>query len=145
MIKPDIKFDFDDLLIVPKDQSTIDSRSDINVYDENEMLPLFTAPMDTVVGNKNMEIFKQNKIYPIIPRTSNFIDYTIGWGALGLNEFEKIINSEFENDTIYVLVDIANGNMKKMHDLIAKGKSKYGNRLQLMVGNVANPETYRIV
>lgn len=145
MIKPDIKFDFDDLLIVPKDQSTIDSRSDINVYDENEMLPLFTAPMDTVVGNKNMEIFKQNKIYPIIPRTSNFIDYTIGWGALGLNEFEKIINSEFENDTIYVLVDIANGNMKKMHDLIAKRKSKYGNRLQLMVGNVANPETYRIV
>jgi hypothetical protein len=158
MIRQDIKFDFDDILIVPKNQSSIDTRSIINVYDENEMLPLFTAPMDTVVGNKNMEIFKQNKIYPIIPRTyklsfgpgtnDSWIDE---WVALGLNDFEKLLNItnpyfDLDHvDTKYILIDIANGNMKKMHDLIVKSKNIYGDKLQLMVGNVANPETYKIV
>lgn len=149
MIRQDIKFDFDDILIVPKDQSSIDTRSIINVYDENEMLPLFTAPMDTVVGNENMEIFKQNKIYPIIPRTSKFLDFTKSWVALGLNDFEKLIKEkylyDFETYTYYILIDIANGNMKKMHDLIVKSKNIYGDKLQLMVGNISNPETYKII
>ena len=40
MIKQEIKFDFDDLLIVPAASSYVTSRKDVSVYDENDMLPL---------------------------------------------------------------------------------------------------------
>jgi len=155
MIIKDVKFDFDDLLIVPKSSSDISSRKEVNVYDENGMLPLFTAPMDTVVDMGNLDIFKENKITPILPRTVKDIDNIIlktNWISVGLNKFEKIVQ-DFTNpyidasllDTKYILVDIANGNMEKLVELVIKGKEKYGNKLQLMVGNIANPETYEIL
>lgn len=149
MIKEDIKFDFDDLLIVPKGQSDIISRSEVNIYNDN-MLPLFTAPMDTVVGVENAHIFLENKIIPIIPRG---IDLSWGgydsnsWVAYGLVDYVNFINNPNldKNKTYRILIDIANGNMKSMHDLIVKGKSILGDNLILMVGNIANPETYRVV
>jgi len=151
MIKQDVKFDFDDLLIVPSASSSVSSRKDVNVYDENGMLPLFTAPMDTVVGLDNLDIFKNNKIYPIIPRT---IKPTFGynefhkkfkdnWTSIGLSEFEYL--SMPIGDEKCLLVDIANGHMRKLTELVKKAKSSYGDKLQLMVGNVANPETYKLL
>jgi hypothetical protein len=150
MILKDTKFDFDDLLIVPKSSSSISSRKEVNVFDENGMLPLFTAPMDTVVGFSNLEIFKNNKIYPIIPRTATGGEWIAPnqnfWSAIGLKEFENFINSNKEiKEPIYILTDIANGHMKKLVNLVERSKSIYGNRLHLMVGNIANPETYKLL
>lgn len=150
MIKNDIKFDFDDLLIIPKDSSDITSRQNISIFDENYMLPLFTAPMDTVVGIENVELFIENKIVPIIPRgvDLSYCEYDPDtWIAYGLKDYIEFINNPNldKNKTYKILIDIANGNMKSMHDLITNGKSILGDKLILMVGNVANPETYRIV
>lgn len=170
MIIKDIKIDFDDLLIVPRSASSISSRKNVNIYDKNDMLPLFTAPMDTVVNIDNLNVFKENKIRPIIPRTYTPSFYSGGgiyiydnvlnkdikiddnWYAIGLTDFEKLIepsNNPYFNpnsvDTLHILVDIANGNMEKLYNLVKKGKTKYGNKLQLMVGNVANPQTYEIL
>lgn len=149
MIKEDIKFDFDDLLIVPKEQSDIKSRQNVNIYN-NGMLPLFTAPMDTVISVENVDIFVENKIIPIIPRSrylslDNF--KSDRWVACGLNDYVEFINNPNldKTKTYRILIDIANGNMKSMHDLITKGKYILGDNLILMVGNIANPETYRIV
>ena len=160
MIKQDIKFDFDDLLIVPSDSSDIISRKEVNVYNEQNMLPLFTAPMDTVVGLDNIHIFSKNKIYSILPRTIR-PTFTIDnvWVSIALNDFENIIalkeyensskqySSDLEGET-YFLVDIANGHMKKLHDLVERSRKCYdnsNNKLHLMVGNVANPETYKLL
>ena len=165
MIKQDIKFDFDDLLIVPSKSSDIVSRKEVNVYDENGMLPLFTAPMDTVIGMKNLDIFKDNKIYPILPRTVEragnwsfykhaeknwFSDGLIGFGELlELPEFtKKHLADKYDtemNRERFILVDIANGHMKKLLDLVKKSKDMFGDKLHLMVGNVANPETYELL
>ena len=161
MIKDDIKFDFDDLLIVPSASSEIVSRKEVSVYDNNGMLPLFTAPMDTVIGLDNIKIFEDNKIIPILPRT---ITPTFGdekqWKSGGLKELEELsnlkeymikmqfseIDTDFElNRERFFLCDIANGHMRKMLDLTKKVKSIYGDKLHLMVGNVANPETYRLL
>lgn len=147
MIIDDTKLDFNDLLMLHSVQSTIDSRKDINIYYDNGMLPLFTAPMDTVVDHCNYEVFLDNKIQPILPRTvdlKSFNPLPDTWYAVGLIEFEKIINAGF-NDKTYILIDIANGCMKKMHDLVEKGKSLYGDNLILMVGNIANPKTYELL
>ena len=166
-IKKDIKFDFDDLLIVPSESSDIISRKEVNVYDENGMLPLFTAPMDTVIGLENIKIFESNKIYPIIPRTvkntsDNFFGMKISeniWCSGGLKELEDLtllpetidkfsenINFRQElNRERFFLCDIANGHMSILLDLVKKSKDIFGDKLHLMVGNVANPETYRLL
>lgn len=110
-------------------------------------LPLFTAPMACVVNDKNYLTFDQNNVIPIIPRTVPFetrmeLAKQSVWIAVGLDEFEKIINTEvsFATDT-YICVDIANGHMKKLLGLCKEAKLKFDN-LTLMAGNIANPSTY---
>jgi len=53
MRKSGVKFDFDDLLLIPKTHTNIVSRySDINPYYKvgvNSYLPIITAPMDNTV------------------------------------------------------------------------------------------------
>lgn len=148
MIKNEIKFDFDDLLIVPTASSDVKSRRDTHLFDNNGMLPLFTAPMDTVISMENLEIFKKNKIYPIIPRTIKSFGYQFQydsneWIALGLKELFLVQDNTFEKK--FILIDIANGNMKLLSDYIRISKEKYNDKLVIMAGNVANPETYRIL
>ena len=157
MVNEKIKFDFDDLLIQPCAQSKINSRKEVNVFDHNEMLPLFTAPMDTVVDTNNFKIYHNNKIYPIIPRTTSSISMDDAWKAIGLKEFEEnfiqedyyekyYMNPEHARDTIekFILIDIANAHMEKLVPLIEQAKEKY-KLLTIMVGNVANPKTYEIL
>ena len=145
------KFDFDDILIQPAIVSSISSRSEITVTYEDGHLPLFTAPMDTVVSSSNVEIFQKHGIRVVKPRTmnkkydysgSNFNEFL----SLGLDDFNTIFLNkdrfEFE-DKLYVLIDIANGHMSKLIESVKKSKEIYGDRLVLMVGNVANPKTFK--
>ena len=64
-----MKFDFDDFLIVPKEVTTIDSRKQVDPFTNDGYLPIFTAPMDTVVNETNMSFFHNNKINVVLPRT----------------------------------------------------------------------------
>jgi len=144
------KFDFDDILIQPAIVSSISSRSEITVTYEDGHLPLFTAPMDTVVSSSNVEIFQKHGIRVVKPRTmNNQYDYSGSnfneFLSLGLDDFNTIFLNkdrfEFE-DKLYVLIDIANGHMSKLIESVKKSKETNGDRLVLMVGNVANPKTY---
>ncbi len=145
-----VKFDFDDILIQPAIVSDISSRSEISVTYDDGYLPLFTAPMDTVVSDSNIEIFQNKGIRVVKPRTLN-TPYS-GYGSdfnefvsLGLDDFIKIYLGEEINrydDQMFILIDIANGHMKKLIDSVKKAKEVYGDSLILMVGNVANPKTY---
>ena len=92
----EMKFDFDDILIEPAPVTSITSRSQINIFDENDMLPLFAAPMDTVVSSKNSQLFSENKIYAIQPRIADAPDnyYSTNpfcWYSYGLKDFYKIL------------------------------------------------------
>ena len=151
MTKSDTKFDFDDILIQPAIISNISSRSEISVIYEDGYLPLFTAPMDTVVSEANVGIFQDQGIRVVKPRTmNNGYDYSLGhfneFISFGLDSFNQIFLNEkgkFEYDNeIYVLIDIANGHMSKLIDSVKKAKEIYGNQMILMTGNVANPKTY---
>ncbi len=146
-----IKFDFDDILITPAIKSNIKSRKSVSVVDENGMLPLFTAPMDTVTDVEHRDIFSSKGIYPIIPRTRTK-DFTSadcakagGWVALSLDQFEKLFtqgNHKPGPKQLNICIDIANGHMKRLADVTSKTKKVYKDKLILMVGNVANPDTY---
>jgi hypothetical protein len=131
------KFDFNDILIVPATVSSISSRKNINPY-YNGFLPLITAPMDTVIGPTNEQLFYNNKINTCLPRGEKS---SLGFTSYSLNEmFSKYLSNEL-NDDGYYLIDIANGHMIDLLTTTKLIKQKYPN-LTLMVGNVANPKTY---
>lgn len=146
MLKKDIKYSYRDVTIVPAKVSEIEHRKDCNPFYPSGTLPLFTAPMDSVVGLENYELYEQHKIIPIIPRTVNLeqrleVAKTGRWVAYGLDEFEKIFTVQNPGEGYKALIDVANGHMKKLYTLVKKAKALNPN-LTVMIGNIANPETY---
>jgi IMP dehydrogenase/GMP reductase len=145
----DILFDFDDLLIEPARITNINSRKKTNPRYKDDFLPIMTAPMDTVINEKNFKIFKDNGIIPVLPRISNpdknYVDTEL-FLSYSLDDFESIFLQSTPyipvNKKVYALIDVANGHMVRLYEMAKNAKIKYGNSMHLMVGNVANPSTY---
>ena len=152
LITDRIFYTYDDVTIMPNEISDIEHRSECIPLDENGMLPLFTAPMDTVINEKNFELFNDEMINPILPRTeclSLRVEYSTKgrWAAYSLSEFESVFCNEKEKLNhfykIKALIDVANGHMMKILSLAKAAKNIYGDEIILMAGNIANPNTYR--
>jgi len=138
-----VKFDWNDITIVPEILSSVSSRSEVNTYHSNDNLPLFTAPMDMVINEDNIKNFKSNRINICLPRHikydhSKSNDYFYSYG---LDEIIDVI----EHNGILpkrILIDIANGHLMKLYDISKKIKDIFGDNIELMIGNIANPKTY---
>jgi len=144
------KFDLRDISIIPTIESDINSRSECQTTVDG-FLPLMAAPMDTVVCNDNAHTFIDNKIIPCLPRGV----YCTGdmklkaFQSFGLADIEFQLSAT-SNDYVeypfyrykHVLIDIANGHMKRLVDVVKEIKRRYP-EVELMVGNVAHPLTYK--
>ena len=148
-----MKYSYNDIMVKPAILSTIEHRAECNPFDEKGMLPLFTAPMDSVVGIDNFALFEKNGIIPILPRTEDIKDrlsfiHQGKWAALSLDEFEQYFTKSVDNKNgsplMHVLIDIANGHVARLYNAVRAAKGIYRNALVVMVGNIANPETYRV-
>ena len=125
-------------------------RSECNPYYENGLLPLFTSPMDTVVNEKNYSMFHNQSIIPILPRTIDInkrLEKSVNgdWAAYSLKEFERVFcngDKIIYSDNILVLIDVANGHMERIIELVKIAKKIYGEKIVIMAGNIANPQTY---
>ena len=152
-------YSYNDLTIIPSIISDINSRSECNPFldDINNLLPIFTAPMASVVNEDNLDVFIKNGITPIIPRNIDIErrKYLINkqrWVALSLKEFEDLFITNAQdrqcdsNTHYFICVDIANGHMKSLYLTCRAAKTladKYGYILTIMTGNIANAETYK--
>ena len=169
------KYSYNDLTIEPAVISSIKSRKECDPYEHMDVnmrdyLPLFTAPMSTIANEHNFNIWKKNKIMPMLPRNigadpNGSIDKRISyikdfldngdWVALSLKEFEYVFVEHKMmspgqifpgyNRIYRVCVDLANGHMECLYDTINKAKEIARNNnytLIVMTGNIANPETY---
>jgi hypothetical protein len=143
-------YGLNDVTIVPAVMSDIESRKECDTCHKDGFLPLFTAPMSSVVDESNWNTFKDAGIHTVVPRNVPF-DIRMGLSystfvAVGLDELKSIIDSdgnpEYKRKKRYFCVDIANGHMKKLYDMCGKAKEIYGDCISLMTGNIANPETY---
>jgi GMP reductase len=138
-----MKFDWNDISIVPAVLSSISSRREIDpTYDGK--LPIFTAPMDKVIDETNVNIFEENNINICLPRNVKWetIKNDNYFYSYGLDEIINLTNTKSVLPK-KVLIDVANGHMKKLYDTAKLIKQTYGDKIELMVGNIANPETYR--
>lgn len=147
-LNSNVMLDFNDILIKPKVITNIISRSDINSNYSDYKLPLFTAPMDTVVNSDNAHLFSAAGINVCLPRGENNNDRTF-FKSYSLNEFKLHFLDTSNNFYLEimtngrkVLIDTANGHIEEMLDAVKKAKDLYGDKLTLMVGNIANPKTY---
>lgn len=180
----DIALNYDDITIIPERITTILSRKECNPYDENGFLPIFAAPMSSVVSIENADDFNKAKIKVVIPRSYSIEDRLayignhlvggVNFVAFSLAEsrelfvdkhdetIEKIkryyinyaqkhinlpnIKEIIDNagiPPIRICIDLANGHMQSLLDLVKEIKKINGNNIIIMTGNIANPETYR--
>ena len=148
MIQEKTFYSLQDISIMPTCVTEINHRAECNPYNDNNKLPIFVAPMSSVIDLNNAKIFEFNKLNVVIPRTIDLEDrlnvceeYFI---AVGLNEFENtILTLNLENrKPIKICVDVANGHMKKLIDLCKYAKNRFRNKIIIMAGNVANPLVY---
>lgn len=145
-------FDLNDISLIPTIISDISSRAECIPYHKNEFLPLMVAPMDTVIDDSNIQMFLDNRIIPCIPRGKylNPIYKHYAFKSFGLNEIEEHLYKDLihkpDEKCFFnypnVLIDIANGHMAKLINIVKTIVAKYPN-VTIMVGNVANPLTYK--
>lgn len=159
MLTNKIGYSYNDVTIVPSSISNVSSRSECNPFIKDDFLPIFTAPMASVINEENLETFLSNGIIPIIPRNINIdirkkLMNEQHWVALSLKEFDDLFISNCKDRVddfrthYFVCIDIANGHMKSLYDKCIESKInalKYGYKLTIMTGNIANADTYRWV
>lgn len=141
------KFDFKDITIVPETLSSISTRKRIDILNKDRKLPLMVSPMDTVVNDFNCNLFLKHNFEVCLPR-GVFYHEGKAFSSVSLDDFERILewfqDDHFDKESINLLVDIANGHMEKLYKLTEKFvKHRKNSNQKLIVGNIANPNTYR--
>lgn len=174
MAKIDVKLNYDDVTIVPEKVTTIKSRKECDPFVDSFHLPIFAAPMGSVVNEENIKEFNNNHIKVVIPRKlpkndriSHLGDYSSNFVAFSMDEARNIF---VENNDIKqylmeqkhesaidhrnyvdlyprkykICIDVANGHMSQLIDLCKEIKAIWGDAVTIMTGNIANPETYEL-
>lgn len=143
----EIKHDFDDFTLIPETLTNISSRKEVDPFidlDGEKFLPLMTAPMDTVIDEKNIEIFQRNKILICLPRGENMYSYSNSiFPSISLDESRHLLEDYIHDYESYFCIDMANGHMTKLYDTVKELSIKRPD-VKLIVGNIANPSTYKL-
>ena len=160
----EIKLNYDDITIVPERITDICSRSQCEPYDNEGYLPIFASCMSSVVSIENTGDFNAARIRTVIPRSyplderlnflyqnvSNFVAFSMEETRKTFISLYTEVQTQIARREIYgphaplrICIDLANGHMKCLLDLIAEVKALYGDDICIMTGNIANPETYR--
>lgn len=148
MFKKEITYGYGDVCIIDAPISDIEHRAECNTK-KGGMLPIFTAPMSTVISDKNYKLFEENGIIPIIPRNISLekrdeLCKEGVWVSYSLNEFIDFVERNGSvNPGTKICIDLAKGNLANIFEISKKAKEKYGKNITLMSGNSCNPETYK--
>ena len=150
-------YSLDEVGLIPAIKSEISHRGDVNPFIQSPFggskLPVFVAPMTCILNANNICEFSQSKFEPILPVIDADVELRTqlpngsnwcGWAAMTLAEFKSIFNAckADENKKHYILIDVANGHMAELFQVVKDAKQEYGDNLIVMIGNIANPNTY---
>ena len=98
-MKNNLLFSIQEVCIYPEAVTNIRTRKQCNPF-INGKLPLFTAPMSSVVDDKTIKYFEENGINAILPRSVPFEDrikyidkYFV---SMGLGEAEEYVKNNKE-------------------------------------------------
>lgn len=141
----DVKFDFNDITLVPAVLSDIRSRSEVDCYYDSRFfrkhLPLIVAPMDSVINDDNaFELGYKHLLTCSIRREKPEFTARYNFISLSLDQFIALDNVA-PLTCLGILIDIANAHMQQLYDAVKSFKA-VNPGFSLMIGNIANPLTY---
>ena len=158
MLNKEVLYSLADISIIPCVTTDIISRKECYPYQpdlegnmESSLLPIIVSPMSCnwTKGISDARIYRENKINVVVPRTvdlnTRLHSMETIMTAFSLKEAEQILKDEEwtkDVERLNVCIDMANGHMTHQIELGKKLKEKFGERLKLMGGNIANPKTY---
>lgn len=150
-------YSLDEIGLIPAIMSQVKHRGDVDPYVKNyygdRKLPIFVSPMTCIVNANNIETFDRSLVEPILPVLSGGLELRRqlltdsdwdGWTAVTMQEFGYLFNEcHAPEDRYYnILIDVANGHMAELFTMVEDAKQEYGQKIRVMIGNIANPETY---
>lgn len=150
-------YSLDEVGLIPAVKSEISHRGEVTPFVQSPFggskLPVFVAPMTCILNANNICEFSKSKFEPILPVIDADIELRtqlpngsnwLGWTAMTLAEFKSTFNAckADENRKHYILIDVANGHMAELFQVVKDAKQEYGDNLIVMIGNIANPNTY---
>lgn len=140
-------YSIDEVVLIPKGLSNVNSRSTCVPYDWRGNLPIWIAAMSCLVNEKNYLAFEKKGFNTILPRTVSWetrleMMRAGQWIAVGLDEARKILDLDLSSEGTYkISIDIANGHQMRALEMCTALRDKFKNA-EIMVGNIANPDTY---
>ena len=166
-----VGYELRDVAVMQAPVSFCNHRSDVNPFIkvcDREVYPIFVSPMASVTDQNNYKTWIENKLTPVIPRSvqksennPNGLDF-LQRMIYSEETFVSISLKEAQNELIHhlelanqakpftendkgkyhICIDIAHGTLSELYDICKKIKSTYGNVVEIMTGNVANPSAY---
>lgn len=144
-------YSIDEVVLIPAPFSRVSSRQECWPFYEGNNLPIFIAPMSCLVDADNYDKLRNFGFNVILPRTVpleerlSSLYMSDRWAAFGLEELNrvyKLAKEGFLNARFQICIDIANGHQSRVLGWCKTLKRDCPN-CKIMVGNIANPETYK--
>lgn len=158
-----VGYELRDVAVMQAPVSFCNHRGDVNPFINvcnREVYPIFVAPMASVTDQNNYKTWIENKLTPVVPRSvqksennpngmtfeerielshETFVSISLKEAQTDLIDY---LSSNAGWDKYYICIDIAHGTLSELYDICKKIKSLYGDVVEIMTGNVANPAAY---
>jgi len=143
--------EFDDIALIPAEKNNGVGKYNFSVTDDldhSNSLPIFASPMDSIVSENNWNVWSDNGIKPVLPRTTDINIRLEGcqyiFAAFSLKEVQQHFLSRKRNSSLQfrICIDPGNGHDVKIFELGKALKAMYGPQINLMGGNIGHPKTY---
>lgn len=132
-----MQLDFNDYTIL-QGAVGLNSRSEADISD----FQIFNAPMSTVLNLNNAYYFYDNGIKLVFPRNIKLDPNPVDFVSVGLEEFKVLLDGEKDLNYCKILIDIANGNVPALHEMIKSAKIKWPN-IVVMAGNIGSVDAFK--
>ena len=158
-----VGYELRDVAVMQAPVSFCNHRSDVNPFInvcDREVYPIFVSPMASVTDQNNYKTWIKNKLTPVVPRSVQKSENNPN--GLTFEERMEISKETFVSVSLkearanlmdylaanagwgkyYICIDIAHGTLSELYDICKIIKTMYGDTVQIMTGNVANPAAY---
>ena len=143
-------YELESVNIVQAPISYISHRSECDPMIEmcdRKVYPVIVSPMGSVTDENNYKIWLDHGFVCCVPRTVDFekrLEISKEtFASFSLTEAEMLGERIDDGEVHYICIDIAHGTMNWLYKVCGHLKFKFGDKVVIMTGNVANPDAYR--